>query len=386
MNHEPPFQPEDTRPGPAFDAPPGPLPTGLQYGVPFRGDDSVGGGLGCGMYGLIGGVLLLFSLAIVALAAAAGWTSGQREANIILTSTQDAAIAEQLNRIPADIANGNLVLLDTRIRFLATLTPGVPIVAELQQTATALYLTSQPTATPSPSPTPTPTPTAQDMEPTPDLIIPTSPGGYDLASLLQQAQTAVDTAQWQDAIDLLDVIMGLDPLYESARVAALMRRALNSYALQLYNAGQPAAANVIAGRAEELGLLDGSIQYERYMAELYLSARAGVSLGDPRAQAALQEILSQGRGGRYYAEAQQLLYDQYVRLGDAQVAIGEYCPAANYYRSAVNIFSSGVATGKLSMANTICAQATPTIDPFSPFAPSDGTPIPGFAPIGVPGT
>ncbi|MCS7071111.1 MAG: hypothetical protein NZM00_06370, partial [Anaerolinea sp.] len=91
MSYEPPFQPDDTRPGPAFNAP----PAGLEYGVPFRGDDSVGGGPGCGMYGLIGGVLLLFSLAIVALAAAAGWTSGQREANIILTSTQDAAIAEQ---------------------------------------------------------------------------------------------------------------------------------------------------------------------------------------------------------------------------------------------------------------------------------------------------
>lgn len=392
MNYEPPILPDDTQPRPATaqSAQREPLPGNLQYGVPYRGEDSSQGGPGCGMYGLVGGVLVLFGLVIVALAAAAGWTTGQREANVILTSTQDAAIAEQINRIPADIANGNLVLLDTRIRFLATLTPGIPMVAELQQTATALYLTSQPTATPSPSQTPSPTPTTEAQglpEATPDLIIPTSAGGFDIAALLQQAQLAVDTAQWPDAIDLLDVVMGLDPMYESSRVAGLMRTALNNYALQLYNASQPAAANVIAGRAEELGLLDGNIEYERYVAELYLSARAGVTLGDPRAQTALQEILNQGAAGRYYTEAQQLLYDQYVRLGDAQVAIGQYCPAAGYYRSAVGIFSSGVANGKLSMADSICAQATPTIDPFNPLAlPPGGTPIPGFAPIGVPGT
>jgi len=194
---------------------------------------------------------------------------------------------------------------------------------------------------------------------------------------LQQAQLAVDGGQWNDAIDLLDVIMGLDEMYETARVRDLMRRALNSYALQLYNNDQPATANVIAGRAEDLGLLDGNIAYERYVAELYLNARTGTTLGDPRALADLREILNQGAAGRYYTAAQQLLYDQYVRLGDAQVAIGQYCPAAIQYQNAVNIFPSGIATGKLSTANTFCAQATPTIDPFNPGAVVGGTPIPG---------
>lgn len=385
MSYEPPIQADDTQPRPAARsaAPPA-------YGVPYRGDDTPPEERpGCGLYGLLGGVLALFALLIVALAGAAGWTNGQREANVILTSTQDAAIREQISRIPADVANGNLVLLDTRIRFLATLTPGVSGVPDFQTTATALYLTQQPTATPSPSLTPTPSPTGQPTtapEATPELIITTGPGGFDLAALMQQAQLAVDGGQWNDAIDLLDVIMGLDDTYEAARVRDMMRRALNNYALQLYNSDQPAAANVIAGRAEDLGLLDGNIEYERYVAELYLNARAGAALGDPRALSDLREILNQGAGGRYYTAAQQLLYDQYVRLGDAQVAIGQYCPAAIQYQNAVNIFPSGIATGKLSTANTFCSQATPTIDPFNPGAIIGGTPIPGFAPIGVPGT
>lgn len=392
MNPEPPIQQDDTQPRPVTRPAEGAAstPPAMTYGVPYRGDetDTTPRGPGCGMIGLIGGVVIVFALLIVALAGAAGWTSGQREANVILTSTQNAAIADQISRIPADVANGNLVLLDTRIRFLATLTPGVSGVGDFQSTATALYQTQQPTptiaATQTAPPTPTPPATAAP-EVTAELVIPTSEGGFDVAALLQQAQIAVDTAQWNEAIDLLDVVMAIDSSYESARVRLLMRTALNSYALQLYNGDQPAAGNLIAGRAEDMGLLDGNIDYERYVAELYLNARAGSALGDPRALQDLREILNQGSAGRYYTDAQQLLYDQYVRLGDAQVAIGEYCPAAIQYQNAVGIFSSGVATGKLSNANTFCSQATPTIDPFNPNA-TFGTPIPGFAPLGVPGT
>jgi hypothetical protein len=344
------------------------------------------GRAGCGMMGLIGGLLLLFSILIVALAGAAGWTSGQREANIHLTSTQNAAISEQVNRIPGDVEAGNIVLLEARIRFLATLTPGVPFVAEYQSTATALYLNQLPTETPTASPTFTPSPTQPEPEATQEIVItPSSSGGYDLAAILQEAQAAVDTARYSEAIDLLDVIMAIDPAFQTTQVTQLMRRALNSYALSLYNQMQPAAANVIAGRAAELGLIDGNIEYERYAANLYLSARAGAPLGDPNAIAALNELLNAGAGGRYYAEAQRLLYNLYVARGDAFAAQNEFCPAAIQYQNAVRVLPSGVANGKLQTANAFCANATPTPDPFAP-PPFEGTPIPGFAPVGQPGT
>ncbi len=75
---------------------------------------------------VIGGMLLLVAVAIVALSGAAGWTSGQREANTHATATQNAAINEQVGRIPDDVESGNTVLLDARVRWLATQTPGSP--------------------------------------------------------------------------------------------------------------------------------------------------------------------------------------------------------------------------------------------------------------------
>src|SRR5690606_24656035 len=102
----------------------------------------------------IGAMLLVIALAIVGLSAAAGWTSGQREANTHATATRHAQIDEQLVRVPTDIANSNLVLLDTRLRWLATQTPGIAGVDAYVVTATALYMHSLPTATPEFTPTP----------------------------------------------------------------------------------------------------------------------------------------------------------------------------------------------------------------------------------------
>jgi hypothetical protein len=178
-------------------------------------------GPGCGMQSLTLLLLVAFALVIVGLAAAAGWTSGQREANVFATATRSAVIGEQLGQIPADIASGNTVLLDTRIRYLATLTPGVPGLAEIAVTATALFDALRPTATLTPSPTPeiTLAPAEPTMTPPPPAT--GSAGGYDLAALLQEAQALFNTAQYGEAAELLDVIAALDPAYESATVRAL---------------------------------------------------------------------------------------------------------------------------------------------------------------------
>jgi hypothetical protein len=379
---------DDTQPNRPIVLPSTGAPAPEQGGFADEGER----GPGCGLMGVVGLIVAAFALAIVALAGAAGWTAGQREANGLATATQNAAIREQIDRIPADIASGNIVLLDTRIRFLATLTPGVPGIGDFAATATALYLTQLPTATATPAPpTETPqsttTPAATATQAAPNATPTPAPGGqFDLAALLSEAQLEVQSGQWQDAIDLLDAIMAIDPAYEAVTVRAAIGQALNSYALELYGSGQPAAANIIVGRAEELGVLQGNLSYERYVAELYLNARAGASLGSPAAMSDLQRILNEGPGGRYYDDAVQLLYELYIRQGDNWVAQGEYCPAVPLYQNAVSLLSSGAANGKLSTAQSFCALATPTPDPLNPFAVPGGavTPIPGFQPLGGP--
>ena len=131
------------------------------------------------------GILLVFSIAIVALAGLAGWTNGQREANRARTATSAAAIDEQIRSIPGDIASGNNVLVQARIEWLATQTPAVNGLNDIMLTATAFYNSIQPTATFTPSATFEPSATVDSQE----APIPTpSNGGYDLPALFAQAQ------------------------------------------------------------------------------------------------------------------------------------------------------------------------------------------------------
>ncbi len=330
---------------------------------------------GCLLSGLIAGMLIFVAVAIVALSAAAGWTAGQREANGNATATQNAAIDEQMQHIPADIASSNLPMLDTRLRWLATQAPDIPGVSDFMATATALYQSSLPTATPLASPTPEASiesAATEDFE-----ITPEASGGYDLAAILNQAEDAIASSQWNDAIRLLDVIMGADSSFETATVRHLMFQSLTSYANQLYNAKKPAEANLLVDRAEEYGSIPGDLSYERYAAELYLEARAAVGTGSPSAINALQELINLGQG-RYYQDAQTLLYNAYVARGDGYVAQGNNCSAAGQYQNAMNIFASGVANGKYAGAQNACLNATPTTDP-NLVIPSDGQ----VAPVGV---
>ena len=334
-------------------------------------------GRGCLPQVAIGGGLLLLATAIVALAGLAGWTNGQREANRLIAATRGAAIDAQLRDIPADVASRNLVMFDARLRWLATQTPGVAALPDLILTATALYMNNLPTATPTITPTMLPSATPESAQ----AVVPTPANGqYDLPTIFAQAQSALATAQYQDAIALLDVVIAVDPTFQTGQVRAALSQALNAYARDLYNGGQPAAANLLVSRAEEYGTLAEGLSFERYAAELYLTARAGVSTGSQTALNALNELLGLGAAGRYYSEAQTLLYNAYVRRGDAYVGQGNPCGAIGEYQRALGVFASGSANGKYAAAEASCAAlALATLDPNFMLTPG------AVAPIGVPG-
>lgn len=351
----------------------------IETGAPYAEFDEPAAGPGCGMQTIVLLLLLAFALAIVALAGAAGWTTGQREANVYATATRSAAIAEQLAYIPGDISSGNTVLLDTRIRFLATLTPGVPGLAEIAATATALYNAVQPTLTPAVPPelelTPTPEMTATEAP----LPATTTAGGYDLPALLQEAQGYFNTARYGDAGELLDVISAIDPQYEAATVRALLTDSLNAQARAYYQASQPAAGNQIVSRIEALGLpLGEGLAYERDVALIYLNAKSSIGVNFPRAISALQTLIGFGQG-RYYAEATQLLLQQLIAYGDALAFDPNAgpCAAVPIYQQALNVSGSAEASAKLNTARTLCEA--------QPLTPDPALGEPG-APLGVPGT
>jgi type II secretory pathway pseudopilin PulG len=348
-------------------------------------------GRGCllalGVFAILGVV----GVAVVLLSALAGWTSGQRQASVNATATQSAAIQQQLARIGDDVASGNTVLVEERLRFLATLTPGVPGVPELAMTATAL-VSGRATPTPEPLPlTPTNAPLTPNATATPGVNASdgssTTPGAtttpaagglaFDLNALMTEAQNLIATSQWEEALATLDVIAAADSTFQASLVRQLTTQALTAYAMQLYNARQPAAANIIATRLESYAALPGDIAYERMAAQMYLNARAAAGVNFPVAIQALRGLMDLGAGGRYYAEAQQLLYEQYVAYGDAFTFENRWCEAAQQYQRATQVLSSGVANGKYSAANTNCL-SVPTVDPLAP----QSTLPPGFVPLG----
>ncbi|NWG17177.1 MAG: hypothetical protein HXY41_11115 [Chloroflexi bacterium] len=364
--------PDDTQPRSPFKTPPRAQPP--VYVDPL--DEPPAGGPGCLVWGFIGVVGVGFAGLIIVLAALAGWTSGQRIAQMNATATQSAAINEQISRLSGDITGGNLILLQARLQYLATLTPGVPGLDGFVQTATAVFLTSQPTLTPTPSPTltPSPTVTAAPLNP----VATASGGGFDLAGLLQEARQSVSLNEWETAIETLDVILAADSSYEAAAVRSLMLQSLTGRALQLYragNVGDLAEANVLADRAEQFGDI-GELSYERYIATLYLDALNTIGANYPAAITALREIYSQAPN---YRDVTQLLFNQYVAYGDAWVAQTEFCPAAAQYQAALGILSSAEVNGKLTNAQTACAQATPLPGPDTTLTPGAG---PTIAPVG----
>ncbi len=370
---------EDTQPKSPFNQLPG---EGRRPPRMIDPEDS-GRRAGCGMMGFVGGLMALFAVVIVLLAGAAGWTTGQREAAAAATSTQRAAIDEQLSRIPSDVSSGNTVLLDARLRFLEAL--GVQQVGEFAPTATALFISSQPTLTPTPTPTLEATVIAPEVTPeVTEAPIPTvGAGGYDLASIYQQAQNSFGAGAYEDAAEYLDVIIAVDEGYESAAVRRLMSQTLNAWARSLYQAMQPAAANLVIDRARQYGALEDGLEYESYAATLYLNARALVGSDYSAAIQALRELVNLGAGGRYYQEALQMLFNAYVGYGDAWAAQGAYCPAEQQYRNALQVLSSGSVSAKLSTAVNFCQNGTPTPDPLAGQGGvgSGG----GLPPIGAPG-
>lgn len=364
---------DDTQPRSPFDTPPHGQPPLI---LPDE-EDTSSGGPGCLTWSIIGSVGVGFALVIVLLAGAAGWTSGQRQAQQLATATQQAEIQDQLGRIPGDVSSGNTVLLAARLEFLATQTPGVAGLPELVQTATALYNDSLPTTTPSPTVTPEAATEIATEAPEFEPTIQSSNGGYDLAALLEQAQSALRLGQYAEAVDLLKVIEAVDPTYEAATVRGYMLEALSTQALRLFRGdGNLAEAILLTDEAEQYGLsAESELRFESYVAALYLNARSKIGTSYPEAIQALSEayrVAPQYRNG----ELRNLLFSQYVAYGDAWAVEGNHCAAVGQYQNALNLRNDGGVSAKRDSSQTFCEQGTPVPLPGSE----------GVAPVGVPAT
>jgi hypothetical protein len=288
-----------------------------------------------------------------------------------------------MNRIAGDIASGNTVLLQARLQYLATLTPGVEGLQPILTTATALVIFNQPTPTATATPPPAIQPTVMPTQAAPAATVISSGLTLDLPALLQEAQTAAAVADWDTAIETLDVILAADNTFQSSTVQALMLQALTAKALALYrggDAGNLAEANRLTDRARQFGDV-GELAYESYIAGLYLDAVNAIGIDYARAIQRLLEVYSQVPG---YRDVMQLLNSQYIAYGDALVAQFQPCAAVAQYQNSLGLFSDVNISAKRDGAQAACDQQATLVFVATPL-PGTIQPV-GVAPVGVPPT
>jgi tetratricopeptide (TPR) repeat protein len=347
-----------------------------------EGDNDDSTGPGCLVWGLVGTITLGVALAIVALAGAAGWTAGQQVADGNASATQSALIQQQLARIPTDVADGNQYNLALRINYLATLTPAVQGVPELQQTATALYFDGQPTETLPPTATPPPVVEAEITEEVVEIVItPGHDSGYDLEGLLQSARDHIARGEYAAAYELLDVIERVDSDFQRSTVRGEISQVLTNWAGQLYATTDSLAEAIrLTTLAEDYGPI-GELSYERLIAGMYLDAQRAIGAGDhPTAINHINRIRNYQTTYKGI-NLNELLFEELVRYGNAWRMEGQYCQAVTYYNQALGLFNRPAVAAQRDNAQMICEQGTP-VPPGEPGENGEGQP--DYAPVGQP--
>ena len=350
-------------------------------------------GPGCLVWGIVALLTIGLALVVVAAATVLGFQSGVQAGKTNAASTRVAAVATQCSFIATELSENRLNLIELRFEELEQATPAADCVAQYAPTATQLALQNQPTMTPTLVATVTTdanivvatAATAPSTEPT---TAPSNDSPYDLDTLFDEGLVDMSSGEYLRAADTFEAIAAVDANYRAGEVEANILNALTLHARQLYNSGDPAdlpEAMLVTDRAEAYGDI-GELNYERYIAGLYVDAQRHVDLNYGEAIRLLNEIvIVNGLSNYLGGKANSLLFDQHVGLGDA-LAIGEdYCSAVNQYQNALQLSTSSEVIAKLNTNRQSCDQQQQgllvgTPDPNATLGPT--SPPPGVAPVG----
>lgn len=318
-------------------------------------------------------IFLLMAAALVVVAAYAGWGSGVESARINATAAAAVTQQKQCDEIPNDLAVGNFDLARRRIESLRSAVPAPECLLPLLPTATAAYLLAQPsptliptiTALPTrkaPASTATPPPAQASATPTED----DSGWTYDLGALLTEAQADIQAREFVAAIDTLEAIIGLDGDFNREQVRGLALQALSAQALLLYRSGKLSEAIVLTDRAEVYGDI-GELNYERYVAEQYLTGQRYKTTNPALAVLRFNEIYYQHNSNYMNGQVAGELQDALRYYGDALALQGDACQAKDQYAAALELYpnyspvSRGELTTKQQQTAQDCGTQTPAL-------------------------
>ncbi len=332
----------------------------------------------CLIWAMAATTLLLLAAAVVLLAAYAGWGSGVETARAKATAAAAVTQRHQCEQIPADLAAGNFDRARTRLESLRANMPAPDCLLTLLPTATAAYLLAQPSPTALPTqtatpPAPTATPPPPEASPTPGEDV--NGWEYDLGALLAEARAEVEARDFAAAIDTLEAIIGIDGDYQREQVRGLALRALSAQALLLYRGGKLSEAIVLTDRAEVYGDI-GELNYERYVAEQYLTGQRYKTSNPALAVLRFNEIYYQHNSNYMNGQIVGELQDALRYYGDALAFQGDACQARDQYAAALELYPtySPVSRGELTTRQQQTAQICGAQPPSNGNGQTNGTP------------
>ncbi len=194
-----------------------------------------------------------------------------------------------------------------------------------------------------------------------------------------EAQAATVVRDWERAIELLDILRGLDPNYRATEVQQMLHDALVSLSRQYLTAPSDdrlAEGILLAERARTLGPI-GDLAYEAYVAGRYLDALNAEGVECLLAVRAWEGVYDEAP---QYRDVAQRLANSYAACGDAYTYQTEYCPAEQYYTWSLQVVYDSSVAARRDEAREICAQATPTPTPTIEGLPAEGSPTPEGTP------
>ncbi len=292
------------------------------------------------------GVAALFIIAL--LSAFGGYASGiemRRDA----ASTLMAGQADQQFQLGLqDMEQGNYFRARQRFEYVIQLNPDYPGATEKLAEA-LMFLNATATPTLQPTATLTPTPDVRDQE-----------------QLFNQAQQAVLSSQWDQAIESLLALRGKDPTYRTVEIDGMLFLALR-------NRGKDniVKANLESGiydlkLASEFGPLDAEVQGLLSWSELYITGASFWDLDWEQAVNYFQQVAPQmpnlvdGSG----MTASERLRVALFEYGNTLVRQGKPCKAYQVYQQSLAISPAADVTQALNQVAAGCQVDVPT--PESP--------------------
>ncbi len=312
------------------------------------------------------GILLVVVAGVITLYLLVGylaWQSGQALRSEREQRQRLDQFARQVDLAQGDIEQGSYDLAQRRLEWILERNPdNEDALALLQQAQSALQTALTPIAPPTPTREPEPTVIlSEETDPNDELV---------------RLQGLNDREQWAELLQGILAFQRQFPNFERLEADRLRYEAYLNLGLQQVQGDQIELGISHLEQAEKLGDLPQEALDHWLWAELYLDGIAyyGVNWG---VSASIFRDLC--LSAPFFQNACDRLYDSLVNYGDQYLFNQDYCPAVDLFREARGYDNDRTLDDKLTSAVEGCALATAT-----PESITDTLPFPSNEPLPLP--